>query len=817
MTNELDVLGRIVAQRPQADSLRGTLESLVRKDQNDFLDKLSALLVRMSSLLEVSRNVSDSMSVNVLLGRLTGLVMEFLDSERCTIFLRDRRTGELYTRASGDPLMSCIRFPSDRGIAGAVFTSGTPLLIPDAYADPRFNPAVDRATGYRTRNILCVPIRCSAEAGGVVIGVAQVLNKRSGPFDDRDVEVLAALTAQASSAFVNAQLHEEVVRAREEESKLLEVTSALARELQLEPLLQKIMESVKGILDAEKATLFMYDPKKKELWARVAEDAALQNARFPADQGLLGSTFARRETVNVADAYLDPRFSPEMDQLTHGRTRSILSMPVVNRDDQVSAVIQVLNKKGGVFTASDEDRLRGFCAQASIALQNAQHFEDLLSLHRYNEGILESMTNGVITLDADGRIVKANRAALRLTGLESAPQAMLGRAAREFFDGDNAWVVRSIEAMERQGEPQVAVDVELALSWSRRATSTPASSAGREAGGGAREVGDGPVGSASLNLTVVPLGERREARAGCLLLLEDLTREKRLRSTMARYMSKELADRLLAEGEGALGGKVLRATILFSDIRDFTQIAERIGPQGTVGMLNSYFSRLVDVVLEKGGVLDKYIGDALMAVFGVPFAGPEDADHAVDAAVGMLRAIRPLNRSFAAEGRTPLVTHIGINTGEVVSGNIGSPKRMEYTVVGDGVNLASRLEGANKRYGTEILATEFTVGDFVKPHRTREIDRIRVKGKTQPVGIFEILDGRDEESFPRMAEVLAAHHAGLASYRARDWTRARVCFADAGRLHPGDEVSKLYVGRCEHFLREAPPEDWDGVWTFHEK
>jgi adenylate cyclase len=316
---------------------------------------------------------------------------------------------------------------------------------------------------------------------------------------------------------------------------------------------------------------------------------------------------------------------------------------------------------------------------------------------------------------------------------------------------------------------------------------------------------------------VVPLGAHGDPDLGCMLMLEDITNEKRLKGTMARYMPKEVADRLLEEGASALGGKTQKATVLFSDIRSFTTISERLGAQETVKMLNDYFGLMVDVILERGGILDKYIGDAIMAVFGAPFSSLQDADNAVLAALGMRHALRGFNQRRAAEGLAPVRMGLGLNTDEVLSGNIGSLKRMDYTVIGDGVNLASRLEGANKHYGTEILISELTVRELQGEYLLREVDQIRVKGKLQPIGVFEVFDELDERDHPGLREQLRAFAAARAIYQQRDWSRARAAFDEALSLRPDDRVSRLYLERCAHFTAEPPADDWDGVFVMREK
>ena len=320
-----------------------------------------------------------------------------------------------------------------------------------------------------------------------------------------------------------------------------------------------------------------------------------------------------------------------------------------------------------------------------------------------------------------------------------------------------------------------------------------------------------------MNVNAVPFKSTEGAIVGTLLIVEDITAEKRLKGTMARYMIKEVLDKLLEEGEDALGGQTQEATILFSDIRQFTSLSESLAPHEVVALLNEYFGLMVDAVLEAGGILDKYIGDAIMAVFGAPFSNPEDADNAVDSASEMMVRLHAFNERRAAAGLAPIDIGIGMNTDQVLSGNIGSSKRMDYTVIGDGVNLAARLEGVTKAYGTRVLISEFTRRELRRPHLLREVDLIRVKGKAQPVAIFEVLDYHTHATFPGRDRALALWEEGLQAYRRRDWRAGVRAFLGALEVHPGDTPSRLYAERCQALGAVPPPDDWDGVWVMKTK
>ncbi|HNW35986.1 MAG TPA: adenylate/guanylate cyclase domain-containing protein, partial [Candidatus Ozemobacteraceae bacterium] len=512
-----------------------------------------------------------------------------------------------------------------------------------------------------------------------------------------------------------------------------------------------------------------------------------QEIRFPAHLGIAGKVFTSGETINIPDAYADPRFNKEIDKKTGYHTRNILCMPVVNRAGKAIGVTQVLNKKAGVFTSIDEKTLKTFSAQAAIAIENAKLFDEVLNMKNYSESILESLSNGVITVNAARKIEKCNAVALKMFGVTT--DQIIGRYADIFFTGDNHWIVDSLRRVVATQQADNFIDAEVIDKLGRHI---------------------------SINMAIAPLHDAQNKPMGGLMAFEDLTSEKRMKSTLSRYMNKEVADQLL-NSDGMLGGKMQELTVVFSDIRNFTTISERLGAQETVAMLNEYFTTMVDIVFHHGGILDKFIGDAMLAVFGAPFTNTEDTDRAVITAIEMQRALKEFNRKRSEKGLQTIEIGVGINTDTVLVGNIGSLKRMDYTVIGDGVNLASRLEGANKFYGTSILISENSFKKLVYPHRTREVDLLRVKGKHLPAVIHEVLDHHDAHSFPHMDDVLGIYKSALESYRSRNWDAAGRLFADALKLHPGDTLSRTYSDRCAFFRREPPPDDWDGIWVMHSK
>jgi adenylate cyclase len=753
-------------------------------DPAGFDDRTADLLSRFL-LADLVNGVLDAAELDALLLRLVAFAADALDAERGTVFLHDAETDELFARVAQGGEAAEIRIPRKSGIAGAVFCSGEAEIVDEAYADPRFDPTVDRRTGYRTRSLICVPIRL---AGGGPIGVVEILNTRSGRFDRGDARLLQAIASQAAAALDRARRFEQLGREHGRDRDLFDLAQALAGELHLDRLLEAIVAASPRILDAERATLFLYDRRADELWSRLTVGGVVETIRLPSTVGLAGASFTTRRPVAAADAYADSRFYAGIDELSGFRTKSVLCVPVIDDAGTGLGVLEVLNKRRGRFGPADERRLRAFARQAAIALHNAQLFADVLSLKSYSEGVVRSVSDGVVTVDRDHNIEKVNDAARRILRL----------AAGDWLDGSvlalwskaNPWLPEAFEYAAHSGGAAYQADVEFRI--------------------GDREV-------ASVNATVAALRRENGAIDGYTLVLQDITRQKKAQATVARYMAKEFAERVLASDGDAVARASYVATILFSDIRHFTTIAEGLSAEATVDMLNEYFGEMAQPVLEQGGALDKYIGDGLMAVFGSPASAAGGAEAAVRAATQMLGRLREVNRRRAARGLPQLEIGIGLASGDIVAGPVGSRERTDFTVIGDSVNLAARLEGANKYYRTTILLAAATARHLTQIPLLRSIDVIRAKGKQQPTEIFELLDYHTDESFPRLAEVLELFAAGIASYRARDWRRALGHFAAVLRIAPQDGPSWVYTDRCLYYRDNPPPEHWDGVWTMQTK
>jgi adenylate cyclase len=757
----------------------GTKKKTAERDQES-----RRRLRHLELLLEVTRRMASYGTLDQVLQALVEMTTTELNAERGSLFLNDPDTNELYSRVAQGNIQREIRVLNTSGVAGYVYTSGEALIIADAYADDRFNRSIDEQTGFTTRNILCVPIRT---VKGEIIGVAQTLNKRTGKFTRQDLSLLEAMTSQGTLALQSAQFIERMQAIRRQEMEFIDVVSEVTADIKLGSLLQKVMGEATRLLNAERSTLFLNEEKTNELWSEVGQGLESVQIRLPNHLGIAGAVFTSGKAINIPYAYADLRFNPAFDKKTGYFTRSILCVPITNKHGKVIGVTQVLNKRGGPFTGEDESRLRAFTAQISIALENAKLFADVQNMKNYNEAMLESMSNAVITLDESEKIATCNAAGLRI--LRVTPQQILHQPATEFFAGSNAWVQEKLKRVGETQTTELAMEAELIV--------------GEE--------------KLSVNLTALPLLSAEKRRLGSMLMLEDISSEKRMRSTMSRLMDPGIADQMLAGGVDALGGKNVVATVLFSDIRGFTTITEQLGAQGTVALLNEYFTLMVDCIQREEGMLDKFIGDAIMAAFGIPVGHDDDADRSVRTSIAMIRELWNWNRQRVNEGKLPVDIGIGLNTDNVVSGTIGSKKRMDYTIIGDGVNLAARLESACKQYGAHILISEFTYKALKATYYSRELDLVVVKGKTRPVAIYEILDYHTEESYPNMTDALRHFKAGLQKYRQQKWNDAKGEFNDVLALNDHDKAAKMYIERCDYFLANPPGADWDGVWVMESK
>jgi len=766
------------------------------KKLEDIKD-LKAEIGRSKLLLDISRKIASIKNLSEILWTIVEFVTKNVDADRGTLFLNDEETNELYSRVAQGDLTREIRILNTVGIAGGIFQSQVGEIIHDVYSDERFNKDVDQETGYKTKNMICSPVRT---VNGKIIGVIQVLNKNKGRFTKDNLEFVNSVATQAAVSIQNAQNNEFFEKKRAQEMEFISIVSDVTAEIDLSALLKRVMEEATRMLNADRATLFLNDEKTNELFSRVAMGEGMGEIRLPNTAGIAGSVFTSGKTMNIPYAYADLRFNPAFDKQTGYFTRSILCVPVTNKNGKVIGCTQVLNKKGGKFTEEDESRLKAFTQQVAIALENAKLFDDVSKSRKYNESMLSSMSNGVITIDGEGKIVTCNKSGLKIFKVNE--KNLIGLDSNKFFTEKNQWIEEKINSVRDSKEAELIMDAEIEVLN--------------------QETEKNEI--ISVNLTILPLinedsdgrTDEKESFLGILIMIEDISSEKRMKSTMSRYMDPGIADQLLEDGADIMGGLDTTATLLFSDLRSFTNITESLGAQGTVKLLNEYFEIMVECISEQGGMLDKFIGDAIMAAFGLPISHEDDEDRGVKAGINMIKRLWDWNDLREKDGKPPLDMGLGLNTDKIVAGNIGSQKRMDYTMIGDGVNLAARLESACKQYNARILISDFTFKKLKGTYRIRYIDDVVVKGKTEPVGVHEVLDYHSEKTFPNLMDVVNHFNEGRKKYISGDFEQAITSFKECLKINSEDKLSETYIDRCTQLISQKP-KNWDGVWVMKSK
>ncbi|MDJ0553806.1 MAG: GAF domain-containing protein [Microcoleaceae cyanobacterium MO_207.B10] len=830
-------------------------ENFVRvvKDVEDKLKTVNQTLGMLNNLLEAQ---GFDAILHEMLRSITLKTGELLNADRTTIWLLDEERNELWsTVAQGaDEKPLELRIPADKGIAGEAAKGKKVINIPfDFYNDPRSEAAkkLDKQYGYRTYTMVVMPL--IKEETGDLIAVVQLLNKLKPDdekcsaelsekidqkgFTDEDEKVFKefapsiSLILESSKSFYAA-----TQRQRAAEALMKAVDSLSKSSLDLEDTLKKVMDQAKELMNADRSTLWLIDHDKDQLWTKIPINGKFTEIRIARDEGFAGIVATSGEPLLIPfDVYKDPRSvkSQEVDKKTGYRTSSLLCMPVFNADDQLIGVTQLINKKKqgefppynpedwpnpperwkASFNRNDLEFMKAFNIQAGVALQNAKLFDTVKQEQQRQKDILRSLTNGVISTDKVGHVIATNESARHLLGF-SETELLEGRSVTDlvsFKEGDfGKWFDMALSPGELKDCQQYYPDQTLLPK------------------------GDLPPQSINLSINSMLDVCNPSKVNGVLVVMEDITGEKQVKNLMYRYMTPEVAEQLLASGDTGLGGKRQHVSVLFSDIRSYTSLTEDMKAEQVVTMLNEYFEEMVDSVFKYKGTLDKYIGDALMAVFGSPAPLDDHPLYAMQSAVEMRQRLKLFNQERLGNNKKPIRIGIGIHSDEVVSGNIGSSKRMELTSIGDGVNLASRLEGTSKQYGTDLVISDNTYQPYKELLWARELDLITVKGKSKPVIIYELLGFKEgplkQELSPEQHLIVEHYHQGREYYlrpsKDKNLTDASIResfvlaaaeFQEVLKVDPNNKAAKLHLGRCQLFQTELPPENWDGVWQLTEK
>jgi len=788
-------------------------------------------------------NTNFDVILDEMLQAIRGKVGELLSADRTTIFLLDSDKNQLWTNVPSEDGKSIeIRISTEpTSIAGEVATYRKTVNIPfDFFDDPRSSQAKKQfeRTGYRTYSMLAMPLLNDNDQ---LVAVVQLINKlrisdSSIPiekrvdkvgFTEEDQALFAQFVPSMRLILESSQAFYSAAQKQRAADALMKAAMSLGQSLDLETTLKKVMDEAKLLMNADRSTLWLIDRDRNDLWTQIVNhDGTTKELRVPMGIGYVGRVAITGEVLNIPfDLYehSDADNSKKFDQANGYRTCSLLCMPIFNFNKELIGVTQLVNKlqRGDFpeydpitwpvapdlfkasFNNNDEEFMKVFNVQAGVALENAKLFAKVKQEQQMQKDILRSLSDGVISTDKHGKIIAANERAYELLGVGNT--SLEGRSVYELIDIETAnftkWFENSLAGNDDKSRKQYYPDQTL------RST-------------------DGEQHSINISINTMSEGDEGGSVRGALVVMEDISQEKRLKSTMYRYMTQELAEQLLAGGDAKMGGEHKEVSVLFSDIRSYTTITESLAAEDVVLMLNEYFETMVEAVFNYKGTLDKYIGDAIMAVFGSPLPIPDHAWMAVQTAIDMRHRLKEFNvkrieklkpKTLKEIDMATIKIGIGINSDTVISGNIGSTRRMEFTAIGDGVNLGSRLEGASKQYGTDAIISESTYKLCSDRIWVRELDRIQVKGKNQPVNVYELIGLKSDPLSENQTRIIEHYHAGRKYYLTRKFSKAIAEFAEVLELDKDNKAANIHITRCQHFLLNAPEDNWDGVWKLTEK
>ena len=685
-------------------------------------------------------------------------------AERSTFFLFNKERDTLESVIAQGVEHIILSVPVGMGMVGRMFQNEKPLIVNNAQESDLFDKTYDKQLQYVTRSAICVPVYNDQ---GELVGALQSLNQLDDNFQERDLIILNSFAAAITIILKNKALFHASEQIKNNFSTLLEVFAAVSSELDLDTLIQLIMEKAAAITQADRSSLFFRDQETGELWTIYAK--GLEKMRVRTKKGLVAEVAKNRKASIVNDPYANAFFDPSIDAKTGYKTQSILSVPVFDAKNTILGVIQVVNKKTGAFDAKDLAILNGFASQISIAVENARLFEQIYSIKNYLDVLVQNLDTGIVTVDKSGVIKTVNKVFYRMLGFSKSKDIVghtidsLDTCLRPLFDLTN----QTLFSGKKHYEGELLIDCNEK--------------------------------NTALTVSVLPMIAVNGELIGSINVFQDISKEKRIQTNLSRYIPHHLVTEVINKDDlSMLQGRYGKCSTLFCDIRNFTSLTEELGAIQIVELLNTYFGAMLGEVYAHHGILDKFIGDALMAVFGIPYANNLDACNAVKCALSILQLLEELNQKA---NKQPMVTiGIGISTGDVVSGNIGSEKRFEYTVIGDPVNLASRLETATKEYEVNLLICEHTYQSIKSYFHCREIDTLHVKGKQKPVKIYTVSKSKEYILSKKELEFNTLFANGLEAYRAESIIKAQENFKLAQKLNPKDGPTNLMLQRCLNII-----------------
>ena len=528
-------------------------------------------------------------------------------------------------------------------------------------------------------------------------------------FTGVDSKVLNIISNHLTKALYNNQLIKEVEsKEKEVKLKLLEletlfdISLAISSVLDIKDLTEEVLWRSVGILNASKGMLLFknnHNPILKPIATFNWDD----------EKTLLSKNLKVFKEIKEKNRGLVLKTSDETPLQVKLKEKNLIITPLQAKGKTLGFMI-LCNKetRKGIeaFNPLDLDLLTALSNQAAVAIDNATLFKDVTKAKKFNESVLSSIATGVVTINRLGEVDSINKAGLKI--MKTKKENVIGNHFMFLFEKDPS-VIGLIEKAEK--ENKICSEINISFITSSQET--------------------------VVNFSVSPRLGKNEEILGLVLAIEDVTDVSKVKNTFKRYVSKQVVDELLDDDAKLnLGGEEREVTVLFTDIRGFTSMSEKMKPEKVVSTLNEYFSLMIDIVFKYNGTLDKIIGDELMVVYGAPTSSKDDTERALKTAIDMQEEIKTFNKNRLKKKENPIYVGIGINRGLVVSGNIGSREMMDYTVIGDTVNLGARLcsaAGPNEIYVSDYV-WENTKGLF----NYKKLAPIKVKGKSKKIGIYKI-------------------------------------------------------------------------------
>lgn len=760
-----------------------------------------------------------------ILSETTQKLKTLIGVDRATIFLVNPDNIDLCLVLSSDSnSLKEIRIPAYTGIPGD-------LANLHKFVDYSFDSNYYTASHIRekqqpkyiTYNLLSLPLLNRKN----LIAFVQFVNKLKDNFNPEealsqqvdldgftpgDEEKFYRVSASIYSTLQRCQsLYAEIKKQRVIVAFIKAIHAISESGLDLDATLKLIANEAKELMNADRCQLWLLDTDSSELWTKVfIEDGLVEAQRVPIGVGFVGKVAESGQPINIPfDLYdrLDVDFIQRLDQSTGYRTCSLLCMPIFNANHELIGVIELINKRKlgnfpeyspddwplpperfkASFNQSAQKLMNAFNIQVGLSLQNAQCLELLKQQKEIKRQIINIIDDGIIYTDNKGLIVSINQAAkhlLQMSDDEQIEGKHISNIIQIKYNNWSDWFQKALENPDNQ-ERQFYLDRVL-------------------------DVGDKEH---IINLSIKAIADAGNPKKthGVLVLIHDRPDEKYLKG-MNRSISQKLADELINENNPQREAQN-DVSILFSDIREYSNLIQGMEKEAAIAMLNEYFEVMVDAIFQNKGTLDKYINDALIAVFGSPVSLDERAWYAVQTAIEMRRRLAILNNQRITKNQQPIRIAIGITSDEVISGNIGLSQRMEFKVMGEGVNFASHLGELSWQYGCDIIISETTYRACCDRIWVRELDRIRVKDKNQPVSIYELVGLRSESLSPEKQNLIEHYQKGRQYYLECQFAAAMSEFAQVLGIDSSDKATALHVKRCLQGLESPPSDDWDGVWS----